>query len=170
MGIRVREFVTGQIRGIVLLACVTCLFSGCTSYKSSINYIDVPKGLSKQQVEFAILASLANQPPPEGLSPELEITDRALKAWFGFGYNSVSGDRAGWFLEGREGGQIFAGLQRSSYYLRVAIDYSPQRVSFHVVDSRNLRETKYTIHRTAVRWIQDLEIAIRRSLGQLSVY
>lgn len=150
----------------IVLVCVL----GCNTVpKEQIQAIDVPPGLSSQQVEFAILATLADNPPPDDLSPELDITDRALKAWFGWSYQSARENRGDWFLEARTPGRITAGIQRGRYYLRVGIIHGADQVSFHVENSRNLRESNIRIHKTAVRWIQDLEIEIRRSLGQLAV-
>lgn len=148
-----------------LLAVLSCN----TAPKSTIGSIRVPGHLTNRQVEFGILAALADQPPPGELSPELEVTDRALKAWFGWRYDSARGESGRWFLEGRETDRILAGLQRDEYYLRVAIIYTSAEVEFEVVDSRNLRESKHRIHESAVAWIQELEILIRRSLGQLTI-
>jgi hypothetical protein len=148
---------------LVLLATVSCT----TVPKSSIGSIQVPGHLTERQVEFAILAALADQPPPDDLSPGLEITDRALKAWFGWRYQSARDARNRWFLEGRETDRIFAGFQRGNYYVRVAISYSSAEVRFEVDDSRNLRESESRIHHAAVEWIQELEVRIRRFLGQL---
>ena len=64
---------------------------------------------------------------------------------------------------------VTTGIQRGKYYLRVAISHSTEQVRFTVDESRNLRETEGLIHTTAVRWIQDLEIKVRRSLGRVAV-
>jgi len=157
---------------MTLVLIVALVAVGCSTVpKSSIGHIDVPPGLSPQQIEFAILAALADDPPPEDLSPEVEITDRALKAWFGWRYKSMStrGKSNRWFLEGRSPGRITAGTERGSHYLRVGISHNSNRIDFKIEESRNLAETSDRIHEHAVLWIQNLEIEIRRILGQLSI-
>jgi hypothetical protein len=153
-----------------LVPCVlVCLVACKTSWISRIQELEVSPGLSSQQVEFVILASLADNPPPLELSPELEITDRALQAWFGGFYRSARTSSGNWFLEGRSPGVVYAGLQRRSHYLRVGLHYDEAKIRFVIEDSRNLKQSHWRIHRSAVVWIQELEIDIRRSLGQLSV-
>ena len=154
----------------VLIIALALLFACRTVPKSQIQDIDVPPGLTAQQVEFAILVSLADQPPPDDLGPGAEITDRALKAWFGWRYQSIREAQGDWFLEGREPGMILAGLQRRSHYLRLALHYSASQIRFEILDSRNLDETETMIHQAAAQWIQDLEIEVRRALGQLSTH
>jgi len=146
-----------------LLVVLASLMTGCLTAKSPLRDIPVPPGLSEKQVEFAILAALAQDPPPAGLSPELEITDRALSAWFGSRYRGSKH----WFFEGRDTNRVHAGFSSGDYYLRVGIIYSTSLVSFEIEDSRNLRETSTLIHKAAVTWIQDLEIRIRGMLGQV---
>ena len=153
-----------------LVPCVlVCLVACKTTWISNIHDLEVPFDLSSQQVEFAILAALADNPPPADLSPELEITDRALKAWFGPFYQSARTPGRNWFLEGRSPGVVYSGLQRGSHYLRVALHYDSSKIRFVIEESRNLRQRGGRIHRSAVLWMQELEIDIRRSLGQLSV-
>ena len=151
-----------------IAALAIALFACNTVSKGSLPGIDVPPGLTSSEIEFAILATLADQPPPEGLSPELEVTDRALKAWFGGRYQSAQKEHDRWFLEGRSSNRVHAGIQRGQHYLRVGIVYSPSRIDFEIEDSRELRESRRSIHQAAARWIQDLEIQLRRSLGRLS--
>jgi hypothetical protein len=158
------------MRIIGLLPCVlVCLVACKTTLISKIHDLEVPPGLSSQQVEFVILASLADNPPPRELSPELEIGDRALQAWFGPFYRSARTHSGNWFLEGRSPDVVYAGLQRRSHYLRVGLHYDRSEIRFVIEDSRNLKQSRWWIHRSAVVWIQELEIDIRRSLGQLSV-
>jgi hypothetical protein len=151
--------------GLVLVGSLSCK----TVPLSEIRSIEVPGDLSAREVEFAILAALADDPPPDGLTPGIEITDRALKAWFGWRYKGLSEREERWFLEGRELGSVLAGYQEDEYYVRISIDFDASQVSFRVLESRNLRHSETRIHRSVVEWITELEMEIRRSLGQLSV-
>ena len=153
-----------------LVLCVLVCVAAChTAPISRIHDLEVPAGLTSKQVEFVILASLADNPPPRELSPELEITDRALAAWFGPFYRSARSQGGSWFLEGRSPGVVYAGLQRDPYYLRVGLNYDGSKIRFVIEESRNLRQSRWRIHRSAVAWIEELEIDIRRNLGKMSV-
>ncbi|MGH0032415.1 MAG: hypothetical protein ACQGVC_21700 [Myxococcota bacterium] len=158
------------MRPFVVLALASALLIGCrTAPESSIRDIDVPRGLSAAEVEFAILATLAEKPPPEDLRPSERIADHAFKAWFGPFYRSIQPPTQRWFLEAREPDYILAGYQGGSHYLRLRIEYSADRIHFVVEDTRNLRRYSDRIHKTAIRWIQDLEVSLRRALGRLSM-
>jgi hypothetical protein len=144
----------------------------CTTVpKSNIQSIEVPPGLTDRQGEFGILAALADQPPPEKLDPSIEITDRALEAWFGFRYSRMRGDQGQWYLEARDrpNRRVVAGHQRDQYYIRLELVYDDTTVRLTVASSRNLDESSTRIHGAAIQWIQELEMDIRRALGQLSV-
>ena len=157
-----------RLTGLALCALV-CLAACNTARISQIHDLEAPSGLSSKEVEFVILASLADNPPPRELSPELDVTDRALKAWFGPFYRSARTQGGSWFLEGRSPGVVYAGLERGPYYLRVGLHYDESKIRFVIEESRNLRQSRWRIHGSAVAWIQELEIDIRRNLGKMSV-
>jgi hypothetical protein len=153
-----------------VLALLMALSLSCRTVPvSEIRSIEVPGDLSEREVEFAILAALADAPPPGGLSPGLEITDRALEAWFGWRYKALSDRQERWFLEGREPGSVLAGYQLDEYYVRLSIDFDASQVSFRIVETRNLPHCETRVHRSVIEWITELEMEIRRSLGQVSV-
>lgn len=149
----------------LLLASAACT----TAPLSRIGSIRVPAGLAPRHVEFAILAALADRPPPGRLGPDVEITEPILRSWFGWDYKSDSQRRAGWFLERRGPGRVVVGRKRRHHYLRMAVLYDASRVRFEILDSHNLRQSETRIHERAILWIQELEVEIRRALGQLFV-
>ena len=122
------------MRSALVLAVVLTLSLGCSmASKSRIRVIDVPSGLTEQQVELAILDALTD---------------------------------THWFLEGRNPGVVMAGIERKGHYLRVAITHNTRWVSFKIDGSRHLRETDSFIHAAAIKWIRNLEIRVRHSLGE----
>jgi hypothetical protein len=80
----------------------------------------------------------------------------------------VSERKPGWYPESADPGVIHAGLEKGPYYLRVAIDYDDSTVQTRIVESKQLRQTDDRIHKSAVQWIDQLEMRIRRALGQLA--
>ena len=95
---------------------------------------------------------------PEGLDAQ-QVESAILAA--------VAETRGQWFVEERKSGLVVTAIHRRRHYLRVAIAYDAQRVDFTVEDSQNLRETEGMIHSTAVKWIHNLEIKVRRALGEI---
>ena len=154
------------MRSVVALIFVVGLaVVGCkTTSKSNIETLDVPTGLSTKDVEYAILAALETKPAEE-LPSGQKVADRALRAALWPIYRSVDPSDEQWFLEGGSPGVLMAGYKRGDHYLRVAIHYNSEKISFVVDGSRNLRESEGSIHKAAVEWIRDLEMRIRRSIG-----
>ena len=154
---------------VPMLMLVTMIGFGCSTVpKDSIPmHIGIPSGFATQQIEFAILAALASDPPTEGLTPEVEITDREFDEWFGWQYQMAQSDGR-WVLESRRPGVIMAGFQRGPHYLRIAIFHAADEIRFAFDDSREMRESESYIHGNAVRWIEELDIRIRRSLRYLA--
>lgn len=155
---------------LLAAAAPLLLVSACTTAPlSSIGSIQVPASLAPHHVEYAILAALADRPPPDTVGPDVEITESVLRTWFGWDYKTDPNRQAGWFLEGRGPGRVVVGRERRRHYLRMAIVYDASWVRFEVLESHNLRQSETRIHERAILWIQELEVEIRRSLGQLFV-
>jgi hypothetical protein len=148
---------------------ILSLLGGCkTVFIEQRAPIAVPAGLNANDVQVAVLYDLANQNIPADLTPGERIANNAMKALFPFGYQSVSDRKPGWYPEAAEQGVIYAGFEKGPYYLRVAIEYSDSAIQTRFIESRNLSQTNTRIHKSAVVWIDQLEMRIRRALGQLA--
>ena len=130
--------------------------------------ITVPAGLNANDVEVAVLYELANQNVPADLTPGERIANNAMKALFLFRYQNVSDRQPGWYPESAEPGVVHAGFEKRAYYLRVAIEYTDSAIRVRLLESKNLAQTDQRIHKSAVVWIDQLEMRIRRALGQLA--
>ena len=130
--------------------------------------IAVPAGLNANDVEVVVLYELANQNVPANLKPGERIANNAMKALFFPFYQSVSDRKAGWYPESIEQGVVYAGFEKGRYYLRVAIEYTDSVVQTRLIESKNLSQTGWRIHKSAVVWIDQLEMRIRRALGQMT--
>jgi hypothetical protein len=130
--------------------------------------IAVPAGLNANDVEVAVLYELANQNVPAELTPGERIANNAMKALFLFRYQNVSDRKPGWYPESAEQGIVYAGFEKGPYYLRVAIEYTDSAVQTRLIESKNLSQTDRRIHKAAPIWIDQLEMRIRRALGQLA--
>lgn len=156
-----------SVAGMVGLAA--CLLSCRTVTLTPRPPIPVPTGLSQVDVEAAVLASLSGDKGKKTLSAAEEITDNALKAGM-WRYESVrQGPSGTWFVESVSPGAVESGYVLRDHYLRAAIEFDDTTVNIRVVDSRNLQQDGDSIHKNAVRWLDQLEVQLRRSLGQKSL-
>jgi hypothetical protein len=163
------------LRGLAVNSTVLLLLivsSGCrTTTIPTFDPIPIPPGLTANQVEVAILAALANTPVPKELSDGAAIADQAMTAFFGpLRYQSVQSSRHEWYPESRQPGQIIAGMNTRSHYLRVRLDFDASNIRPSISGSRNLSQSETRIHTNAIEWVYRLEDRIRRSLGIMSAY
>jgi hypothetical protein len=121
---------------ICLLLLVSSLALSCrTAPIPQRPPITVPPGLTANDVRTAILADLGSGPG----------TDR-------------------WYPESTEPGVIYAGYQRKSHQLRVAIEYDETSVRLRIAGSTNLNESNGRIHKHAISWMSLLESSLSRAL------
>jgi len=120
--------------------------------------IAVPAGLSANDVEVAVLYELANRNVPTNLTPGEQISNNAMKALFLFRYQNVSDRKWGWYPESAEPGVIYAGFEKRTFYLRVAIAYGDSIVQTRIIESKELQQSDERIHKSAVQWIDELEM------------
>ena len=156
-----------------LVMVVLSLTLGCKSSKLALikqrTSIAVPAGLNANDVEVVVLYELADKRVPVDLNPGERIADNAMKALFLFRYRRVSErEQSPWYPESVEKGVIYAGYERGSHYLRVAIEYTDDAVKIRFVESRGVSRVDNRIHRNAVIWIDQLEVRIRRALGKMA--
>jgi len=149
------------IVSIILLTLAGCI----TIPNESPPPINVPNGLTNNQVQLALMMSIADKPLPP-LSPGQQITDNVLTSLI-TGYESAT-PRQYWYFEDNDSNVLYAGFQRKNFYMRVAINYDNNKVVLEIVDSRNLRQTTTEIHKRAFQWLQTLENRIRRNLGYVA--
>jgi hypothetical protein len=100
---------------------------------------------------------------PGSLTEGEKITDHVLTTLFGT--RSRLNPSNEWFFEGREVGRVYAGFQRDSYYIHVALDYDDRAVTTNIVRSENLDQGGGRIHKAAVLWVHDYHARLRRYLG-----
>lgn len=146
---------------------------GCKTTAIRDDVIAVPPGLEAEQVEVALIAAIFSLTPPSGsgMSNPEAIADSALKAAFGWRYQSINPrrrDAGRWHLEGRDHDRqiVYAGYQNKANYMRVAMTYTANDVRFSIVDSTGLRQSETKIHRAALAWMDELKMSARRTLGQ----
>lgn len=134
--------------------------------------IPVPSGLSKTDVELAILMAIEDQPLPPELTPGQEITDSALRAALP-GYARVADRKEReyenpWYFLDRQPGAVVAAYQRNHLYMRVRFEFDTEEIEPEIIDSRHFRQTDTRIHKNAYVFLRDLERRLRRALGDVS--
>ena len=138
---------------MLLCACATNSPQGpfpaeCTASKEIWHEFtaSIPPDLNDQQAREAIEVSLQG---PDVLTRE----------------TSANPDRE-WRYEYQDDDAIYAGLTVRSHYLRAAIMLDTDEVRSIVCDSRNLRQSNWSIHRNVPIWKAFLDDNIRIALRQ----
>lgn len=144
---------------------VSLLLTGCMMVELRPRPpIPVPPNLSDEDAEIVVLFALADLAPPAEWTPGERIADNALQAAFGRAYQSAQ-IQGKWFPEAIEPGLITAGFNLGQFYLRVALRIRDHGVEMRLLDSKNLNQEGTKIHQSALVWLDGLETAIRRALG-----
>ena len=151
---------------MVVLACTLgCKSSKLVPIKQRAS-IAVPAGLNANDVEVAVLYELADQQVPADRAPGERIANSSR---FLFLYRSGPTPKApSWYPESVEQGLVYAGFEKGQHYLRVAMEYTDSVVQIRLIESRNLLQIDQRIHRNAIAWIDQLQVRIRRALGQMA--
>ena len=150
-----------------ILILIPIFILACTTVRNiSPPPTTIPPSLSKDEAEYAIMLSLKDPPKPTNKSAGLEIADRILSYAFGEGYSR----RQYWFYEGRGNDLIYAGFHFRHYYMRTEIRYDDKEITFKIVESRNLKQSKNRIHAKAMQWLGYLERNVRATLGAYDRY
>ena len=95
-----------------------------------------------------------------------KITDNALRAAFGFAYRKVS--QGDWFVEEVREHSVLVGYQNRDHYLRVEYVIESSRVIQRIDGSRNLEQSRNSIHKAVFDWLGIMESKIRQSMGIIS--
>ncbi len=149
------------------MLCVA-LAGGCrTAPIPAFSAIDVPSGLSSQQVDLAILSGILNKPPPADYDPHAPLSAEEFSKLVWANYLRDARSRS-WFPESREPGVVIAAVSTRGLYLRVALRFDESAIHTEILESRNLDQTEGRIHRRALQWIERLRQHIRRELGRMS--
>ena len=149
---------------VVLLLLAACR----TAPLENPEPIAVPRGLTAQQVEVAILAGILNKPPPDDYRPGGDM-DRETFDEFVWHHFLVDARTRSWFPESRQRGLVVAAVNTRGHYLKVEIRHDTELVTIQVVESRNLQQSGGRIHKRALAWLRNLEVHIRRELGRMAV-
>ena len=155
-------------RSIAPIACIM-LAVGCRTVPFPEPYlIDIPTGMTQQQLRVAIVAGILNSHPPADYDPMAELSEEEFNALLWQRFVGTARSR-GWFPESREGDTIYASVNTRGLYLRAAIERGPEQLRVSIVESRNLSEGGGRIHKRAVAWLRNLEAHIRREVGRMSL-
>lgn len=152
--------------GAAVLLVVAAL--GCRTVPiPAFEPIAIPRGLSSQQIELAILSGILNKPPPLALDPThpMPAADFDRLIWQSYMYNARS---RSWFPESRKPGEIIAAVDTRGHYLQVSLRYDQGQITTEILQSRNLLQEGGEIHKKAVAWIANLHEHIRRELGRMA--
>lgn len=114
----------------------------CTTPIPEPRPIPIPSQVSRQMVGPAILAALQLPGGPKS--------------------------RGVWLPEETEGDKVLAGYHQGPYYLQVGLGISDNEISFTILGSKNLRQTKGRIHRTVGIWLSDLRLNVQREISHLA--
>ena len=148
---------------ISLLGCAACR----TVPIPGPTVIQVPSGLTEQNVEIAILAAITNRHPPEDYIPSEALSDADFQrlVWRAFLHEAHG---RSWTVESRQPAEIVAVVNVRSHYLQLGIPFDTDTVRLEIRGSRNLMQSGNQIHRKVPLWIHGLEERIRRELGRMS--
>ena len=147
---------------LTALACRTALYSPLM--------VEVPPELTRDQVEIALIAALANRPIPGGLDSDEMTVENVFDALYGWRRGEGETRALEWLPEERQPGVIVAGYTWRSHYLKVGLDFDEEIVEVYILDSRNLNQTDNEIHKTAVALVRALGIRLEQSLAQMIAY
>ncbi|HKC51499.1 MAG TPA: hypothetical protein VKF60_11950 [Myxococcota bacterium] len=131
--------------------------------------INVPPGLTGQEVEVAVIAGILNTHPPRSYDPTHELSQADFDAMLVRDFLATAHGHS-WFPEARQGDIRYATVDTRGHYLRVAIHMNTQQLRIEIVESRNLMQSDGVIHKTVISWIANLEGNIRRELGRMASY
>ena len=143
------------VAGVLLVAFAAWTYAENTSHwgdcttSEKIWYTQrthVPETLSLESVREAVLTALGKS--------------SSDPSWF---TQNLKGQ---WFFEHDTGDVLYAGLSVRSHYLQLAISYDSTEVVSIVCDSRNLKQSKRSIHRKVPGWKQKVDARIRMELGK----
>ena len=157
----------------ILLACLLAVSSCKTVPNVSPPPIVVPDGLSYNDVERAILMAVtdsATSPasPTSPLAPSQKVTVNVQKTFIGSNIGSnEDGSNRDWYFEDRKPGVVYLGYQRGALYMRVEARFDTESITLSIIDSRNLDQSGSRIHHGAFARLSNLEVEIRRSLGEV---
>jgi len=155
-------------RFIIVTACTALIVACRTVPFPEPHLIDIPEGMTQQQLEVAIVARILNSHLPPDYAPMVELPEEEFNALLWHRFVGTAHSRS-WFPESREGGTIYASVNTRGLYLRAAIERGPKHLRVFIVESRNLSEGGGRIHKRAVAWLRNLEAHIRREVGRMSL-
>ncbi|MCK5819936.1 MAG: hypothetical protein KAH18_12010 [Psychromonas sp.] len=147
------------MKKIFLLLSLLSLGACTTTQNISPPAIHVPRSLSEQQTQSAILYSLTNAPTLEISSKKIKILNEALTEY------GVT--KQYWFYDGQDKNVVNASFKFETYYMRVKITYNNKvhRIKLKIVDSKNLKQSGDSIHRHALVFLNQLDKNIRSTLA-----
>jgi hypothetical protein len=139
------------------------IIDGCSTKKNtSPPPTVVPASMTENDVEYVLISCLGSPADQERASPGMYMANELLHHRFGGEFIQ----KRYWGYEGRGNGEVFAGFNSRKYYMRVRMAYNTKNIRFSIIDSRNLKQSKTRIHKSALRWLGGLESGIRSCLGE----
>ena len=156
-----------RVISIIFGVLIVSFLASCKSMNiNSAQPIMIPSGLSVQHVKFAILKSITPDDKAEKITNYQKITDRALKARFGFMYKGLNNANQ-WFVEDVTENSVIAGFNKGNHYFRVEYVIKNSQIYQNIVGSKNLNQTDETIHKAVFVWLHNMEVNIRSNMGAI---
>jgi len=154
---------------LLVITFVGLAFAGCTSADiNSAPSISVPSGLTTQDVKLAILLSIDPAKAPPEMNVDQQMTDNALRAFFGYAYSKHADRRGQWFLEEIRERSVLVGFDNRKHYFRAEFIIGDHAITQRIDGSRNLDQTSTKIHRATFDWLGMFETKIRQNMGTIS--
>jgi hypothetical protein len=154
--------------GVFIVVVLTSCETRTTSI-SNVKTISIPQNLTAKEAKIAMAVSVSQEGTSNEWTNWQKMTDAALSARFGFLY-ARQHSRGRWFIERIDPGAVVFGYTQGNYYLRVRMNIETDRIVPVIEDSNGLLQSGDSIHKSAIDWINRLEILIRSSLGEFSAY
>lgn len=142
--------------------------SGCkTTSINNISPIYIPKNLSAKESKAAIVQAAIGNKSPDIKSNWESVVDSLLSAKV-FGYRSPLRNNRSWYVEEVDDNSVLLGFSSQNYYMRVRLNVTENPIMPQIEESKNLRQSGGSIHKSAVQWIENFSVRARSMLGAFS--
>jgi len=126
----------------------------------------LPEGMQPQFTEVAILSVAAQQPIPDWITTYIQPVSLPLEAlkvkWM------ETHKSKGWYPGSRESGRIEVGYRQDQFELRVGVDYTKEKITGHILGSKNLGQTKTQISAEAKKWFHEFMARTESAVADLA--
>jgi hypothetical protein len=155
------------------MLAVVIILAGCrTRPLAELQPVQVPAGLTQEQVELAILMALTDRYRPPDYPPDHRLTDAEVSNLLPAvaardPYYDPRGLSPLWRYSARGPNSVEATYRQDQHFLVVDLLYDTRQITPRVVDSRYLRQTDERIHKAVFVWIKELTDGIESAMLRL---